>query len=131
MYSNDLSNVMHLEGDSEDFDFAGLETKYDLIFIDGDHHYESIKRDTINVFKHLVHEKSIVVWHDYAWQPGEVRYETLAAILNGIPAGYRDSIYAVRNTMCAVYNPFETNTFPPSVVSRIDEAFSIKLSKTK
>ena len=85
----------------------------------------------MNVFNHLVHEKSIVVWHDYAWQPGDVRYETLAAILAGIPTVCKDKLYAVRNTMCAVYFPFQTKNYPPSVVSRKEEAFTIKLSKIK
>lgn len=127
MYSKGLPNVTHLEGDSADFDFAGLNTKYDLIFIDGDHHYEAIKRDTENVFRHLVHENSIVVWHDYAWQPGEVRFETLAAINAGIPPGKTDQLYAARNTMCALYFPGKITSMKPSVVARPEEAFQVKI----
>ncbi len=127
MFSRGLPNVMHLEGNSQSFDYAGLNKKYDLIFIDGDHHFESIKQDTQNIFKHLVHDKSIVVWHDYAWQPGNVRYETLAAIMGGVPEAFHKNLYAVRNTLCAIFHPGELRSQKPSVVAKMDEAFEIRL----
>jgi predicted O-methyltransferase YrrM len=129
MYSKGLKNVIHLEGDSADFDFAGLKTKYDLVFIDGDHHYNAIKRDTENVFKHLVRNRSIVVWHDYAFQPGEIRFETLAAILDGIPSHLKSKVYAVRNTLCAMYFPGEVISNTPSSLAHTEEAFKVKLDK--
>jgi len=127
MFSKHLSNVTHLEGDSLSFDFAGLGKKYDLIFIDGDHHYDPIRQDTINVFEHLVHEKSIVVWHDYAWQPGDVRYETMAAILSGVPIQLRDKVYAARNTMCAIFYPGEIDAYLASAIANPEEAFTLNL----
>ena len=127
MFSRDLLHVIHLQENSLEFDFSVLDKKYDLIFIDGDHHYESIKKDTENVFAHLLHDKSIVVWHDYAWQPGNVRYETLAAILSGVPVKNRSKLYAVRNTLCAIYYPGEANSQKPSVVAKLDEAFEVSL----
>ncbi|KPL10233.1 MAG: hypothetical protein AMS26_21735, partial [Bacteroides sp. SM23_62] len=39
-FSRALDNVVHLSGNSLDFDFAALGKKIDIIFIDGDHHYE-------------------------------------------------------------------------------------------
>lgn len=128
MYSKNRINVTHLQEDSLKFDFESLGEKYDLIFIDGDHHYESVKKDTANVFKHLLHDKSIVVWHDYAWQPGEIRFETLAAILAGVPEKYRNKIYAVRNTICAVYIPYEIKSFAPSSVAIAEEAFELMIN---
>ena len=98
-----------------------------LIFIDGDHHFESIKQDTQNVFKHLVHDQSIVVWHDYAWQPGNVRYETLAAIMGGVPEAFHKNLYAVRNTLCAISHPGDLRSQKPSVVAKMDEAFEVRL----
>ncbi|MEE4257395.1 MAG: class I SAM-dependent methyltransferase [Bacteroidales bacterium] len=127
MFSKDLKNITHLQEDSLAFDFGSLGKKYDLIFIDGDHHYASVKKDTEKVFEHLVHNNSIVVWHDYAWQPGEVRYETLAAILAGVPAHLRGKIYAVRNTMCAVYFPDEVSANSPSAIALKEEAFEIRI----
>ncbi len=127
MFSRGLVNVIHLEGNSLEYDFAGLDTKYDLIFIDGDHHYNSIKQDTKSVFLNLVHENSIVVWHDYAWQPGNIRYETLAGILAGIPEKFKSRLFAVRNTLCAVYYPGEISSREASVIAIKEEAFEVKL----
>jgi len=127
MFSKELTNVIHLEEDSLTYDYASLGKKFDLIFIDGDHHYESVKKDTENVFKHLMHENSIVVWHDYAWQPGDVRFETLAAIMAGVPEHCRSKIYAVRNTMCAVYIPYEIKSYVASVIAQKEEAFALSI----
>lgn len=127
MFSQGLANVIHLEGDSAVFDFGGLNKKYDLIFIDGDHHYASVKNDTVNVFNHLVHSNSIVVWHDYAWQPGNIRYETLAAILDGVSQNMHHRLYAVRNTLCAIYFPRELPSSEASAVAIKDEAFEVNI----
>ena len=77
MFSKGLDNVTQLRGDSRSFDFGQLNRKFDLIFIDGDHHYDFILGDTKNIFRHLVHEKSIVVWHDYGFHPDQVRFEVI------------------------------------------------------
>jgi len=101
--SKHLPNVTHLKANSRHFDFSSLNQKFDLVFIDGDHHYESVLNDTLKVFKHLIHNDSIVVWHDYAYNPEKVRYEVMAAILDGCPAEFHKNLYHVDNTMCAVY----------------------------
>jgi predicted O-methyltransferase YrrM len=129
MYSGGLSNVTHIETDSADFDFAGLDEKFDLIFIDGDHHYGSIRQDTEKVFAHLVHGHSIIVWHDYAWQPGNVRHETMAAILDAIPHEFHHKLYAVRNTLCAIFHPGEFKTSPSSGMALKEEAFELILKQ--
>ena len=110
--SKHLPNVTHLKANSRSFDFSSLNRKFDLVFIDGDHHYESVLNDTRKVFKHLLHDNSIVVWHDYAFNPEKVRYEVMAAILDGCPPALHGNLYHVANTMCAVYwknaNPLRT-----------------------
>ena len=95
--------IIHLQGNSLTYDFSKLNKKFDVIFIDGDHHYESVKADTENVFKHLVHDKSIVIWHDYAYNPEKVRPELMAAILDGTPKDKKAKVYHVSNTLCAIY----------------------------
>lgn len=101
--SKHLPNITHLKANSLTFDFASLNRKFDLVFIDGDHHNASVLNDTQKVFKHLLHDNSIVVWHDYAYNPEKVRYEVMTAILDGCPPELHSHLYHVANTMCAVY----------------------------
>ena len=109
-FSKSKANIIHLEGNSMHFDFQSLGKKFDVIFIDGNHHYEFVKNDTEKVFKHLVHEKSIIVWHDYAYNPEKLRPEVLAGILDGLGSENRNYLYHVANTMCAVYIREEMKT---------------------
>ena len=102
-FSNKLSNVTHLQGNSSTFDYTSLTKKFDLIFIDGDHHYESVKSDTINAFKLLKNEKSIIVWHDYGNTPTDVRWDVLKGILDGTPSNNKNNLYHVSNTLSAIY----------------------------
>ncbi len=101
-FSKSLTNVVHLNADSSTFDFASLNRKFDLIFIDGDHHYDFVKNDTIKVFRHLVHKDSIVVWHDYGITPEDVRFEVMAGILDGLPSDIHRYLYHVSNTKSAI-----------------------------
>ncbi len=102
-FSKNKKNITHLRGNSHQFDFGGLKRKFDLIFIDGDHHYDSVKNDTQKVFEHLVREDSIVVWHDYARNPESVRFEVLAGILDGLPESGRQHLFHAANTLSACW----------------------------
>ena len=114
-FNKDLSNVEQLYGDSQTFDFAPHFGKYDMVFIDGDHHYESVKKDTETAFRLLKNDHSIIVWHDYGLDPETIRWDVMAAILDGAPAEKRKNIYHVSNTLCAVYLPddFPTHKLVP------------------
>ena len=103
MFSKDLENVTQLRGDSRTFDFASVKKKFDLVFIDGNHHYDCIISDTRSVFKHLVKEDGIVVWHDYGFHPDQVRFEVMAAILEGVGPDRAGKVYHVAHTKCAIY----------------------------
>lgn len=121
-FSQGISNVRHILANFQTFDFSTLPGNYDVIFIDGSHHYEDIVSDTKNVFKHLVHDKSIVVWHDYAYNPEKIRYEVMAAILEGTPKELHENLYYVSNTMCAIYSKesFPANKFQRYSNPKID-----------
>lgn len=110
-FSKDLPNVTHLNGDSRHFDYAGLNKKFDVVFIDGNHHFDFVKSDTQKVFEHLLHENSIVVWHDYAYHPEKVRFEIMNAIMDGMPNEFHSNLYHVANSMCAIFiqGDFKTN----------------------
>lgn len=102
-FSKGLGNVTHIQANSQTFDFNSLNQKFDLIFIDGDHHYESVKNDTTNGFKLLKDENSIIVWHDYGNNPSDIRWDVLRGILDGAPPEKRGNLYRVSNTLCAIY----------------------------
>ncbi len=126
-FSKDLPNVIHLEGDSRTFDYAGLGKKFDVIFIDGNHHFDFVKSDTKNVFDHLMHEESVVVWHDYAYSPDDVRFEIMHAILDAVPAKEHSNLYHVANTMCALYTK---KKFPAQLKEKYDDplvTFELKM----
>lgn len=126
-FSKNIDNITHLYGNSLYFDFSSLEQKFDLIFIDGNHKYEYVKNDTEKVFRHLVHENSIVVWHDYAYDPENPRPEVLAGILDGIPNKNTEKLYHVSQTKCAIYSSktlkIENVIFP----QKPDKIFRLKL----
>lgn len=108
-YLKNLSNITQHKADSREFDFS-KPGKFDLIFIDGDHHRAVVAQDTRKVFEHLVHQNSIVVWHDYTEHFSSIWWEVFLGILEGFPAEKRNRLYHVRNTNCAVYLPFEMQT---------------------
>jgi predicted O-methyltransferase YrrM len=130
-FSKGKGNIKHISGNSLTFDFQSLNKKFDLIFIDGNHHYDYIKNDTEKIFKHLVHDDSIVVWHDYAYNPEKLRPETLAAILDGTPPEHRKYLYHVSNTMCAVFirSEFSVKTFETPMIP--NKTFKVTIESSK
>ena len=103
-------DIHHLTGNSSSFDFKSLNKNFELIFIDGDHSYEMVKNDTEKIFSSLVHENTVVVWHDYAHSPEKIRYEVLRGIMDGTAPHLHNSLYHVANTLCAVYIPKKLKT---------------------
>ncbi len=114
-FSKSLHNVTHLQGNSQTFDFTPHLRRYDMVFIDGDHHSEAVKKDTQTAFRLLRDEKSVIVWHDYGYDPETIRWSVLNAIWEGTPGAKRQYLYQVANTMCAVYIPesFQTEKLTP------------------
>jgi predicted O-methyltransferase YrrM len=128
-FSKDLKNVTHVQANSLTFDYTSLNKKFDLIFIDGDHHYESVKSDTANCFALLKDENSIIVWHDYGTNPNDIRWDVFRGILDGTPLEQQKYLYRVSNSLCAIYtkqkiagehlptNPFPKKRFSISIKS--------------
>jgi len=126
-YSKHLQNVTHLQGNSLSYDYKSLGKKFDLIFIDGDHHYESVVSDTKNAFSLLRDEHSIIVWHDYGNHPNDVRWDVLRGILDGTPAGKQKHLYRVSNTLCAVYTAAPVPSYRQEAPETPAKSFSIHL----
>ncbi len=120
--SNKNPKILHLGANTKTFDFASLNKKYDLVFIDGEHSYEMVLNDTQKVFKHLLHENSIVVWHDYAYSPQNIRYDVFQAILDGVRSKNHSYLYHPKNTICAIFtkaklksSTFDKMKFPENI----------------
>ncbi len=131
VFSQSLKNVTHLGHNSQTFDFSSLGKKFDLIFIDGDHSYESVKIDTQNAFALLQDEQAVIVWHDYGFTPETVRWSVLAGILDGCPPEKRNHLYQVSNTLCAIYLNGKFKTSHTSFPQIPNKSFTVKISATK
>jgi hypothetical protein len=128
LFSKNLNNVTHVQANSQAFDFSKYNAMFDLIFIDGDHHYESVKNDTTNAFKLLKDENSIIVWHDYGNTPNDIRWDVLRGILDGTPANKQQYLYRVSNTLCAIYTTKPLKATYPDAFAFPDKTFSINIS---
>ncbi|MCW3072127.1 MAG: hypothetical protein JWO44_2017 [Bacteroidetes bacterium] len=126
-FSKGLPNVTHLQGNSLTYDYKSLGKKFDLIFIDGDHHYESVMSDTKNAFSLLKDERSVIVWHDYGNNPNDVRWDVLRGILDGTPASKQKNLYRVSNTLCAIYTGAPVPSYRQETPETPNKSFSIHL----
>lgn len=130
-YSKKHSNIVHIEADSQSFDFSSLNKKFDLIFLDGDHHYQSIVNDTKNAMNLLKDNNSMIVWHDCGFGTETSRYEVIAGILQGLPKSTHHFLYRVSNTLCAIYSklPLESDFIDPNSPPNLDFSVSLKYRK--
>jgi predicted O-methyltransferase YrrM len=126
-FSKNLKNVIHLQGNSQTYDYTSLNQKFDLIFIDGDHHYESVKNDTQNAFKLLKDENSIIVWHDYGHTPADIRWDVFCGILDGSDKEQIKHLYRVSNTLCAIYTKQKITSTYPALNADPKKQFSIHI----
>lgn len=129
-FSKSLGNVKHILCDSKTLDFSTLDGKFDLIFIDGGHEYQTVKKDTENAFKMLRDNSSVIVWHDYKYDNLEdIRWEVFAGVLDGCPKEKINNLYYVSDTICAIYlegdSKIKKGESPPEIP---DKRFSIKIS---
>ena len=130
-FSSKIKNVTHVRGNSRSLDYSRYAGQCDLVFIDADHTYDSVRTDTRNAFPLLRNDQSIIVWHDYGFSPETVRWSVLAGILDGSPKGAIDHLYHVSNTKCAVYIQENVNTRAVEYPAIPNKAFTVKLTATK
>lgn len=128
-YVKDNENIIKLEGNSTSFNFSSIKEVFDLVFIDGDHHWKVVEQDTINVFQHLVHDQTIVVWHDYKINYSTVWWEVLYGILKGLNVVFHKRLFHVRNTNCLVYLPFSVKAVDQENPFLPDSRFSVTVEK--
>jgi predicted O-methyltransferase YrrM len=130
-FSKDIPNITHLQADSQTFIFASLNKKFDVIFLDGDHHTESIAKDTQNAFRLLKDDNSVIVWHDYGLGTETTRFNVLAGILDGCPKENIKHLYRVSHTLCAIYTrkEFKASYVKPNSKPGVSFEVGLKLKK--
>lgn len=90
------SRIRQVFGDSSRLDWGGLGGPFDLIFIDGAHHYDFVARDTENARAH-VSARGAIVWHDYAI------FEDVSRIVDETARDAKElKVYAIEGTRLAV-----------------------------
>ncbi|MBV6645363.1 MAG: class I SAM-dependent methyltransferase [Cyclobacteriaceae bacterium] len=119
-----------IRDDSQTFDFSQLE-RHDLIFIDGDHHYQAVQSDTQNIFQHITLPGSIVVWHDYTQHASTINWEVFYGILLGTPPKLRSRLFHIRATNCVAFLPFDIDSSIPGGRMIPQESFHVHIKIDK
>lgn len=91
------NKITQLWGDSRYFGFSQFYNRMDMVFVDGDHKYETIVSDLNNALK-MIKPDGIVVCHDFAvWRP-----EVMQAV-GDVLGATGEPIYTFQWTMLAMY----------------------------
>jgi len=130
-FSKQVENIIHLKADSQTFDFTSLNKKFDLIFLDGDHHTESVMNDTRNAFRLLKDDNSMIVWHDTGEGTETTRFSVLAGILDGCPPEHIPHLYRVSNSLCAIFTKKELKAEIVKPNSVPELSFKVKITVCK
>ncbi len=92
-YPELTKKINQIYEDSAKLDWNTLPTPFDMIFLDGCHHYEYVKKDTENALVHLK-TGGILVWHDYGM------IEDVSRVVDSYIGKMK--IYALRGTRIAL-----------------------------
>jgi predicted O-methyltransferase YrrM len=85
--------IKQVLGDSARLDWQQLDSPFDLIFIDGCHYFDYVKKDTDNALQHL-RPGGVIVWHDY----GDFKDVSRAVD----ETARRITVHAIRGTRLAI-----------------------------
>jgi predicted O-methyltransferase YrrM len=92
--------IRQLFGDSRTLDYSPYEGGMDLIFIDANHTYEFVTRDTDRAFRVLA-SGGIIIWDDYRWTEGNPECAGVTRCLNEISRTRK--VQQVAGTRLAIY----------------------------
>lgn len=123
----DTTNITLIYANSLNFDFHSLNKKFDLIFVDGDHSYETVKSDSTKVYELLRNDDSIIVWHDSGFNPETPRHSVIAGILDGMPQETHANIYHVSNSICAIYTKKHLKASYQNKHIKPDKVFNVSI----
>ena len=94
------NNIKQLYADSANFNFEQFSKSMNFIFIDADHSYDFVHKDTINAFAMLA-PKGIILWDDYIWNEEFPECEGVARTLHELMN--KKSIFRIAGTRWAIY----------------------------
>jgi acyl-CoA synthetase (AMP-forming)/AMP-acid ligase II len=83
--------ITQLAGDSATFDWSPYEGRAGLVFVDGSHAYDYVRKDSETAMR-LVAEGGMVLWHDYG------RWEGVSRALDELDAGRKLGLRHLRGT---------------------------------
>lgn len=95
-------NVVPLMYDSKFFPWDEFKDKVDLYFIDGDHSFQGVLVDSLNIAERMDWENDIIVWHDC--RSVFILEEVVEAIRMALGEHF-DNFYIFDNCMCGIYLP--------------------------
>ena len=89
--------IRPLHGKSSVFDFSPYFGKIDIVFVNGQHHYEAVKSDTVNALR-MVRPNGYVIWHDFA-NYGDC-HDVTRAVINTLSG---DNVVQISATQLALF----------------------------
>lgn len=95
----EASKIQQVYGRSEAFDYTPYHGSFDLVYIDADHSYEAVVRDSRTAFR-LVASGGLVVWDDYRWLPEHAECRGVTQALHELAGEY--PIHQLSGTRLAV-----------------------------
>jgi hypothetical protein len=88
--------ITQLLGDSATFDWTPYEGRAGLVFVDGSHAYDYVRKDSATALR-LVAKGGLVFWHDYG------RWEGVSRALDELEAEHRLGLRHIRATSLVVW----------------------------
>jgi hypothetical protein len=95
-WSAAAGRVTQLHGDSATFDWTPYAGRAGLVFVDGSHAYDYVKKDSETAIR-LVANGAIVLWHDYG------RWEGVTRALDELEAERKLGLRHVRGTSLVIW----------------------------
>jgi predicted O-methyltransferase YrrM len=89
--------IEQLYGNSVEFDFSPYSGEIDIVFVDGAHHYEAVRSDSLNALK-LTKPGGCIIWHDFA-NYGDYN-DVSRAVLDCLPG---EQVIQIAATELAIY----------------------------
>jgi predicted O-methyltransferase YrrM len=94
------SKIRQLYGNSATYDYGPFLHSMNLVFVDADHTYEFVRKDTETAFA-LLAPSGIILWDDYAWNEQHPECAGVTRCLNEL--GRIRKVFQIEGTRMAIY----------------------------